>query len=344
MHKCRNYKQLSPENIQCLTCAHYCKIKPGQVGICGIRQNQEGKLYLLTYGKAAAAQVDPIEKKPFFHFLPGSTAYSFGTLGCNFRCANCQNCDISQMFDAKGNVGQFKKIHWGQSLSPEQIVEAALNTKCQSIAYTYNEPTVFLEYAIDTMKLAKQKGLKNVWVSNGFMSPETVDLILPYLDAINIDIKSFDDAFYQTNCGARLQPVLDNCKRFVEAGVWLEITTLIIPTLSDDKRMLRQLAKFIKRELAGFVPWHLSAFSGEISWKLQNLSETDPALIAEAYRLGKDEGLKYVYAGNLWDVSLSSTHCVKCRRLIIQREGYAVQRFDDAGLCKHCGREIEGVF
>lgn len=344
MKECLNYKKIDAQTLQCQTCSHFCKIKKGRVGICGIRQNTEGKLYLLTYGKAAAAHTDPIEKKPFFHFLPGSTAYSFGTIGCNFRCANCQNYDISQMYSLKGKVKEYEKLNWGYDLSPQEIVKEALKTGCRSIACTYTEPTVFLEHCLDTMKLAKEKGLKNVWVSNGFMSQKTLDAIVPYLDAINIDIKSFDDEFYKSNCGARLNPVLENCKRLVKEKIWLEITTLIIPTLSDDEKMLKKVAQFIKKELGDFVPWHVSAFSGAISWKLQHLPATPVAKVKKAYAIGKKAGLKYVYAGNIWEDDVENTRCPGCGKVAIKRVGYGVERLDKNGKCPGCGKKLDGVF
>lgn len=343
MKECVNY-QKTGDKIECQACSHFCKIPEGKTGICGIRQNKGGKLYLLAYGKAAAIHVDPIEKKPLFHFLPGSRSYSFGTLGCNFRCANCQNFDISQMFELKGKVQEYSKLNWGIDLPPEEIVREALEDKCQSIAYTYTEPTVFLEYCLDTMKLAREKGLKNVWVSNGFMSQKTLDVIAPYLDAINVDIKSFDDEFYKSNCGAGLNPVLENCKRLVKEKIWLEITTLIIPTLSDDEKMLKKIAQFIKNELGAFVPWHVSAFSGSISWKLQHLPDTPAATVKKAYAIGKKEGLKYVYAGNIWEDDVENTRCPGCGKVAIKRVGYSVERRDKNGKCPDCGKTLDGVF
>jgi len=342
--ECLNYQKLDPQTVQCRACSHFCKIKDGRVGVCGVRQNKSGKLYSLVYGKAVAAHIDPIEKKPLYHFLPGSTAYSFGTFGCNFRGGNCQNYDISQILGLKSRVEKYDQIDWGLDLPPEKIVAEAVANGCPSIAYTYNEPTVFLEYALGTMKLARRRGVKNVWVSNGFMSPETLNLITPQLDAINVDIKSCDDKFYQSNCGARLQPVLDNCQSLVKAGVWLEITTLVIPTLSDDLAMLRQVAKFIKERLGDFVPWHISAFSGAISWKLQHLTDTPLETICQAYQIGKEVGLKYVYAGNIPDRPMETTFCPQCQRAVIERSGYIVRRYDKNGKCSQCGTKIEGKF
>ena len=339
-----NYQIIEPGVIKCQACSHFCKIKEGKTGICGVRQNNKGKLKLLVYGKAIAVNIDPIEKKPLFHFLPGSQAYSFGTLGCNFRCDNCQNFDISQIYNFKGKTEKYKKFSWGYNLPPREIVEDALASKCQSIAYTYNEPTVFLEYALDTMQLARKKGLKNIWVSNGFMSKKTAALILPYLDAINIDLKSFDDNFYKKHCGGRLNPILRNCRTFVKNKVWLEITTLIIPTLSDNRKTFEEIARFIKKELGDFVPWHISGFSPKISWKLQDLPETPLGKIKEAYQIGKKMGLKYVYGGNVWQEDLENTFCPKCKKATIRRKGYRINCQLRGSCCPFCQEKIEGIF
>lgn len=344
MKECINWRKIDSETVECSVCSHFCRIKEGEVGICGIRQNIKGKLYLLAYGIAAAANIDPIEKKPLFHFLPGTLAYSFGTIGCNFRCANCQNYDISQMFGLKGKKEEYEKLNWGFELSPDKIVAEAIKNNCSTIAYTYNEPTVFLEYALDTMKAAKEKGLKNVWVSNGFMSRQTLEAIIPYLDGINIDIKSMDDGFYRSNCGAGVKPVLENCKYLARKKIWLEVTTLIIPTLSDDENMLRRIAVFIKKELGDFVPWHVSAFSGAISWKLEHLPDTPVETIEKIYDLGRAEGLKYVYAGNVWQDKMESTFCPQCRKIAVARSGYKIDSRIKDGKCPFCGAEIAGVF
>lgn len=344
LKECLNYKKTDSKIVQCGTCSHFCSIKEGCAGICGIRKNIKGKLYLLTYGKAIALHIDPIEKKPLFHFLTGTYAYSFGTLGCNFRCDNCQNYDISQMFGYKRKLKEYEKFDWGHDAPPEEIVKEAIKTNCKSIAYTYNEPAIFLEYALDTMKIAKEKGLKNVWVSNGYMSREALDSILPWLDAINVDIKSYDDDFYLTNCGAHVKPVLENCKYLAEKAVWLEIATLIIPGLSDNEKMLEKIARFINKELGDFVPWHVSAFSGAISWKLQHLEDTPDKTIRMAYDIGRKEGLKYVYAGNVRDSDLESTKCSGCGKIFIKRAAYEVSECARNGKCEYCGKKIEGVF
>ncbi|MGB9743251.1 MAG: AmmeMemoRadiSam system radical SAM enzyme [Minisyncoccales bacterium] len=316
--------------IQCQNCGHYCRIALGKRGICGVRENINGKLYALNYGKLAAINIDPIEKKPFYHFLPGSRSLSIATVGCNFVCKNCQNFDISQA--PKPN-----KPITGEELSPEQIVETAIKNNLPSISYTYVEPTIFLEYALETMKLAKKAGLKNNWVSNGFMSKESAKLVIPYLDANNIDIKSFDDKFYQENCGGRLQPVLDTAKLMKKSGVWVEITTLVIPTLSDSKEMFRKIAEFIYNELGPETPWHISQFCGTISWKLQHLPDTPVETLQMGYKIGKETGLKYVYTGNVPGLRSEDTFCPKCNTLCINRFGYSINRYDKNGQCPKCG-------
>lgn len=330
------YEKLEDKKVRCKTCSHYCRIEPGKRGICGVRENIDGELFFLPYGRAVAANIDPVEKKPLFHFMPRTQTFSIGTVGCNLRCGNCQNWTISQFSKFPDTTREMIEKS-GDDLPPREIVRLARENNCPSISYTYTEPTIFLEYALDTMKQAKRAGLKNIWVSNGFMSPETLKLIIPYLDAINIDIKSFDEKFYQTNCGARLKPVLENCKALVKNKIWLEITTLVIPTLSDDEKMLRKIAEFIKNELGDFVPWHVSAFSGAISWKLQHLPETPIEKIKQAYDIGKKAGLKYVYAGNVPGIDMESTFCSKCGEMVIKRIGYNVERLDVNGKCKKCG-------
>ena len=239
---------------------------------------------------------------------------------------------------------EYQDLPWGVDITPKQIVQEAKTLKCQSISYTYNEPTIFLEFALDTMKLAKKSGLKNVWVTNGFMSKETLAAVMPYIDAMNVDIKSFDDEFYQKNCGAHVQPILDNCIALAQGKIWLEITTLVIPTLSDDKNMLVKIARFIKDKLGDFVPWHLSAFSGDISWKLSHVPDTPLEAIKAAYDIGKTAGLKYVYSGNVWEKNSESTYCPKCGKLFIERMGYNISRYDNTGACRNCGTRINGIF
>lgn len=295
MQKCELYKKLNNKRVQCQVCNHYCVIENNQRGRCGVRENQNGTLYSLVYGQPCALNVDPIEKKPLFHFLPGTSTLSIATVGCNFACWNCQNWEISQSVKENATSDGFKQ----REVLPEKIVGLAIESKTPSISYTYTEPTIFLEYALDIMKLAKQAGLKNIWVSNGFFTKETFELIKPYLDAANIDLKSFDDSFYQKYCNGRLQPVLDNLKKLKPAGIWLEITTLIIPTLSDSPEMLAEMAKFIKSELGEEIPWHISRFSSAISWKLQHLPDTPLKTLKMAYEIGKETGLTNIHLGNI---------------------------------------------
>ncbi|PIW91797.1 MAG: AmmeMemoRadiSam system radical SAM enzyme [Candidatus Nealsonbacteria bacterium CG_4_9_14_0_2_um_filter_37_38] len=327
------YKKLKGKGVRCRNCAHYCVISPGKRGICGVRENINGKLYALNYGKAVAVNIDPIEKKPFFHFLPGSHSLSIATVGCNFRCLNCQNSDISQGF-------KWAKEIPGEDLPPKKIVDLAIKNNLPSISYTYTEPTIFLEYAIDTMKLAKKAGLKNNFVSNGFMSPESAKLVIPHLDANNIDIKGFTEEFYGENCGAQLQPVLKTAKLMKKSGVWVEITTLAIPGRSDSEKMFRGIAKFIYEELGSETPWHISQFSGAISWKLQHIPDTPVETLEVGYKIGKEIGLKYVYTGNIPGLPSEDTFCPKCGALSIDRTNYIIHRHDKTGKCSRCGEDL----
>ena len=329
------YKKLEKNKVQCSTCSHRCFISPEKYGICGVRKNIDGKLYALNYGKAISSSIDPIEKKPLFHFLPGTHSLSIATVGCNLRCGNCQNWQISQLVKTDKS-----KLETGQDLSPSEIVELAVKNKCPSISYTYTEPTIFLEYALDTMKLAKEKGIKNVWVTNGFMSKETLELIRPYLDAVNVDIKSFDDKFYKNICGAKAGPILENLKWMKKNKIWIEITTLIIPGFSDDKIMLENIAQFIFDQLGSETPWHISAFSGVISYKMQNVPDTPIETIYKACDIGKKAGLKYIYAGNIPGNPKENTYCPKCNELVIERIGFYIKRSDKDGKCAKCGESL----
>lgn len=327
------YKKLKNNVVQCRTCAHYCTLSPGQRGKCGVRENIDGKLYALNYGKLIAIHIDPIEKKPFYHFLPASQSLSIATVGCNFSCLNCQNWEISQAFkEAKEIPGEY--------IPPEKIVKIAIENKVESISYTYTEPTIFLEYALDTMKLAKKAGLKNNFVSNGFMSEESAKLVIPYLDAINIDIKGFTEDFYQKICGGRLEPVLETAKLMKKSGVWVEITTLVIPTLNDDEKTFEGIAKWIFENLGSETPWHVSQFCGAISWKLQHIPDTSVETLEKAIEIGKKVGLKYVYIGNIPGHKAENTYCPKCGELAINRVNYFVHRYDKNGKCPKCGTNL----
>lgn len=324
------YEKLKNHNVRCLNCSHYCHLSPDQKGICGVRQNIDGKLYSLNYGQVVALNIDPIEKKPLFHFLPGSLSLSLAAVGCNFKCLACQNWEISQAEELTA------KVNWGEDIAPEEIVKIALKNNIPSISYTYTEPTVFLEYALDTMKLAKEKGLKNIWVSNGYMSPEALELISPYLDATNIDLKGFNLAFYRKNCSATLEPVLNNLIAIKKKKIWLEITTLVIPGLNDDEESLKGIAQFIAQKLGRNTPWHISQFSGTISWKLQYIEDTPVETLEKAYQLGRQAGLHYVYIGNVLGEEHENTYCPKCGTLVIGRQGYYITRKDIDGHCPSC--------
>jgi len=335
MQGAKFYKELDSLTVACELCHQACLIKNNSTGVCRVRKNVNGKLFSLAYGCPVALNVDPIEKKPLFHFQPGSLSYSLGTLGCNFRCLNCQNWDISQAADIEKRVGH---IDW---VEPRIIIEQAIDSDCQSIAYTYNEPTVFAEYTVDIMKLARQNNLKNVWVSNGYMSDSCLEAILPCLDAINVDLKSMDREFYKTNCSAKLEPVLKNLIAIKKADAHLEITTLIIPELSDDYEMLKKMAEFIVSELGADVPWHLSKFSPDVSWKLKKTPATPEKIILQAHEIGKFAGLKYVYIGNLPGDERENTYCPACGQLAIRRFGYEIERLDRHGRCLYCDKSLD---
>lgn len=325
------YKKFSDNKVRCQACSHYCLIDENQKGICRTRKNIRGKLYSLVYGKPCAINIDPIEKKPFFHFLPGSQSLSIATVGCNFRCDNCQNYAISQTDKIENSISK-------EDLPPKEIAEMALNNNLPSISYTYTEPTIFLEYALDIMKIAKERGLKNAWVSNGFMSEETLNLISPYLDATNIDLKSFSDEFYRKHCGGKIKPVLNNLVKMKKNKIWVEITTLIIPGLNDNPNILEKIARFIKEKLGEETPWHVTQFCAAISWKFRNLPDTPLETLKTAYEIGKKIGLKYVYTGNIPGLPSEDTFCPHCNALAIDRTGYAVYRYDKNGKCPRCGK------
>lgn len=286
------YKKLANQKVQCQTCFHFCLINPGERGLCGVKKNIKGALYSLNYGKIIAKHIDPIEKKPIYRFMPGTMTYSIASVGCNLKCANCQNWQISQS-------PKPDKIILGQETTPEQIIKETIDYNCPSVSYTYTEPSIFVEFALETMKSAKENGLKNIWVTNGLMSRQTLELIMPYLDAVNVDLKSFDNEFYKKYCNGQLKPVLENLKQMKENNIWIEITTLIIPGLTDKEKILKQIAGFIKKELGEETPWHISRFFPEISWKLKDLSPTPVKTIEKAEQIGLESGLKYVYKGNI---------------------------------------------
>ncbi|MFH0955841.1 MAG: AmmeMemoRadiSam system radical SAM enzyme [Candidatus Falkowbacteria bacterium] len=335
MQEAKFYKKLADQTVACELCHQACLIKNDSTGICRARKNIDGKLFSLVYGYPAALNVDPIEKKPLFHFQPGSLSYSIGTLGCNFQCANCQNWNISQALNIEQKIKNINLVE------PEKIVGDALANDCWSISYTYNEPTIFTEYALAIMELAHQRNLKNVWVSNGYMSDQCLKTIIPHLDAINVDLKSMDHEFYKTNCSAKLEPILKNLAAIKKSGVHLEITTLIIPGLSDDYEMFRFIAEFIVSELGTDVPWHVTKFSPAISWKLKKTLPTSEEIIFEACDIGKSAGLNYVYSGNTPGAERENTYCPSCGELAIRRFDYEIERLDNHGRCVHCDKNLD---
>ncbi|MBN2179525.1 MAG: AmmeMemoRadiSam system radical SAM enzyme [Deltaproteobacteria bacterium] len=328
------YEKLEGGRVRCNLCSHTCTVLPSKQGICGVRENRDGILYTLVYGTIIAENVDPIEKKPLFHVYPGSRSFSVATVGCNFQCTFCQNSDISQMPRERGKI-------IGREVTPEELIEKTLTSGSKTIAYTYTEPTIFFELAYDTAKIAGEKGIKNVFVTNGFMTDEAIETISPYLDAANVDLKSFDDGFYKKYCGGRLQPVLDSLKKMKELGIWVEVTTLIIPTLNDSDEELSKIARFI-HSLGNETPWHISRFHPQ--YKMIGLRPTPLSTLKRAKQIGTDAGLKYVYTGNVPGDEGENTYCSNCGNLIIGRYGFRVDRLNLKGSqCSKCGTEMEGI-
>ena len=329
------YDRLDRDRVRCRLCAHECLIRPDETGICGVRLNQGGRLMSLVYGRALSANVDPIEKKPLFHFLPGTTSMSIATAGCNFTCAHCQNSDISQMPRDRGRI-------MGGDMPPEEVVSEALRRGAASISYTYTEPTVFFEYALDTARLASSRGLKNVFVTNGYMTAAALETIGDDLHAANVDLKAFSDEFYKKTCGARLEPVKETIARMRARGIWVEATTLLIPGYNDDEAELRSMAEW----LVGVdpdLPWHLSRFRP--TYRLTDAPATPVETIRRAGQIGREAGLRYVYAGNVWGDDGEKTRCHDCGRLLIDRLGFSVRenRLQD-GACPDCGAPAAGVW
>lgn len=328
------YKKLDDNKVQCYLCRHECVIADGKTGICAVRENKEGKLHSLVYGKVVSINIDPIEKKPLYHFLPGTDTYSLATVGCNFKCEHCQNYDISQM-------PRDKRTIVGERFSPREILRDAMAQGCKSISYTYTEPTIFFEYAYDIAKLANKEGLKNIFVTNGYIGEEPLRTIAPYLDAANIDLKAFTEEFYRKICGAKLEPLLKSIRLYKELGIWIEITTLIIPDLNDSEKELRQIAKFVKG-LGKETPWHVTAFYP--TYKLMKKPPTPAETLQMARKIGLKEGLRYVYEGNIPGTEGGNTYCYKCEDLLIRRYGFNVlENKIKNSKCPECGTKIDGI-
>ncbi len=336
------YEKLEGRAVRCALCAHRCRIADNAFGVCGVRQNKGGRLYTYAYGAPVAVHVDPIEKKPLYHFFPGSRTLSLATIGCNFRCGFCQNWEISQV---KVKDGEAPK---GEQVAPEEIVRAALKQKCASISYTYTEPTIFGEYALEIARLARAKQLRNVFVTNGYMTRDMLELFQgktsghdAWLDAANVDLKFFDDAKYRAVCGAQRGPVEDTIRRMKERGVWVEVTTLLVPGENDDDEQLQGIASFI----AGVdtdIPWHVSRFHPD--YEYGDLPSTPDESLERALDIGRESGLAYIYLGNVagWG---NDTFCTDCGEALIRREGFdVIDSALDRGACSNCTHPLPGIF
>lgn len=337
MKEARYWKGLDDSSsVQCELCPHQCIIGPGKTGVCGVRRNNDGTLMCLVWGRSIAENVDPIEKKPLYHFLPGSRSLSIATVGCNLRCTFCQNSDISQYPLHTGEVT-------GREMLPGYVVQSALRNECASISYTYTEPTIYLEYVIDTARMARQSGVANVMVTNGYINPDIVRRDLAELiDAANIDLKSFSEGFYKRLCSAKLAPVLDAVRAYHEAGVWIEITTLLIPGENDSKEELREIAGFI-RSLSPDIPWHLSRFYPR--YRYDKASPTPVEGLEAAREIGLGEGLSYVYTGNVAGHAGENTFCKSCGQQIIARMGFSItEKVMSGNRCSRCNQTIPGRF
>jgi pyruvate formate lyase activating enzyme len=329
------YDRMADGRVRCELCAYRCIIRPGSRGICQVRENRDGTLYTLVYGRTISEAVDPVEKKPLYHFYPGSSSYSIATPGCNYRCRWCQNSEISQM-------PRERHLIMGRPFSPEDIVAGAMRAECKSIAYTYTEPTIYFEYAYDTARLARRLEISNLFVTNGYMTAAALEMIEPYLDGANVDLKAFREETYRRYVKARLQPVLDSLVRMKRAGIWIEVTTLVIPGINDDPAELRDIARFISGELSPDTPWHISRFFPH--FRMTDVRQTPIETLVQAAKIGASEGLRYVYIGNAPGLDVQHTICPGCERFVIERSGYGITRNTiREGRCRDCGTEIAGV-
>ena len=329
------YEKQEDRKVRCHLCNHRCLIKDGLRGICGVRENRGGTLFSLVYGQVIARHVDPIEKKPLFHFLPGTSSYSIATAGCNFKCLFCQNADISQMPKDRNQI-------LGEEMTPEIVLEEALRSRSSTISYTYTEPTIFFEFALDIARPAASRGLRNIFVSNGYMTEECLKEISPNLHGANVDLKGFSEKYYKELCGAKLKPVLKTLELMKKMNVWVEVTTLLVPGLNDSKEELQQLAKFLVN-LDPDIPWHISRFHP--TYRLTNVRATPPESIRKAKDIGYEAGLRYVYTGNLPGDDGEKTFCHQCKELLIDRYGFYVRKNAIANSrCPKCSAEIPGVW
>jgi pyruvate formate lyase activating enzyme len=335
MHEAMLYDKLGKKRVRCRVCSHGCVIEPGARGICAVRENVDGILASLVYGRLIARDVDPIEKKPLYHFYPGTRAYSIASVGCNFTCLHCQNHYISQY--PREHAARIV----GDRIPAEEVVSDALASGCHSIAYTYTEPTVAIEYVLEVMRLARDAGLCNAWVSNGYFTEEALAAIAPYLDAINVDLKGISDRVYHQIVGGNVRPVLDTIERLAEAGIWLEVTTLVIPQINDREDELRWTAEAIFG-ISPRIPWHVSRFFP--AYRLADRPPTPVETLERALRIGRDVGLRYVYLGNVAGEG-EQTRCAECGERLIERSGYRIRenRMNE-GACPACGTPVDGVW
>jgi pyruvate formate lyase activating enzyme len=336
MKQARFWEKAAGDKVRCTLCPHHCLIADGKVGVCGVRKNYGGTLITLVWGRSVAANVDPIEKKPLFHFLPGTKAFSIATVGCNLRCRFCQNSDISQYPIETGRIT-------GDEFPPDEVVASALKTGCRSISYTYTEPTVYLEYALDTAVKAHEQGLFNTMITNGYTSTDVISTELKGLiDAANIDLKAFTESFYRKLCSARLSPVLDAIQAYHDAGIWIEITTLVIPGENDSDAELRDIAAFIS-SVDPDIPWHISRYYP--CYQYDSAPPTPVATLERAREIGLSEGLRFVYTGNVMGHEGEHTFCPSCKKLLIERRGFSIgQNAMKGTTCGFCGHTIPGRF
>ncbi len=321
------------DKVSCFLCSHHCLISNGKFGICDVRENRKGVLYTHAYGELIDRNVDPIEKKPLYHFFPGSRSFSIAAVGCNFRCGFCQNWQISQVKEAKASGLPPEEV------KPEEVAQQAEQTGSRSISYTYTEPTIFFEYAYEVSQLAKKEGLFNVFVTNGYMTEEMIRTIHPALDAANVDLKSFRDDYYRKVCGGRLAPVLKNIELMKKLNIWIEVTTLLLPGQNDSEEELKEIANFLAL-LDPSIPWHISRFYPQ--YKMEDLESTPLEALNQAYDIGKKAGLRYVYLGNVGQGN--NTYCYRCRRLLIERQGFSVRNNRiKAARCPDCQTPVDGV-
>lgn len=327
------YNKLPGDKVSCFLCSHRCLISEGKFGICNVRENKDGILYTHAYGELIAQNIDPIEKKPLYHFFPGSRSFSIAAIGCNFQCGFCQNWQISQAKEAEGLALQSREV------KPEDVVKQAKRSGSSSISYTYTEPTIFFEYAFEIGQLAKKEGLYNVFVTNGYMTGEMIQAIHPSLDAANIDLKSFSDDYYKRICKGRLAPVLESIERMKKLNIWIEVTTLVLPGQNDSEEELRRIANFLVG-VDPSIPWHISRFYPQ--YKMEDVESTPMKALNRAYEIGKEAGLPYIYLGNVGQGN--NTYCPQCNSLLIERSGYSILQYNiEECRCSHCQSPIDGV-